>query len=61
MNNNTLITVCDKCKRACCWQGDFMCDRADTAGTKKLTVKRLKELDLEHPDYWEKDYDMENG
>lgn len=61
MNNNTLITVCSECKRACCWQGEFMCDDAINASTKELSVKRLKELSLEHSDYWEKDYELKNG
>ena len=48
------ITVCDKCLRACCWQGKFMCDEAIEAGTVEKTIKELKKLRLEHPDYWEK-------
>lgn len=27
------VTVCDKCMRACCWQGEFMCDESQMAGT----------------------------
>jgi len=29
-----------------------MCDYADSAGTKLMTVKQLKKLNLEHEDYW---------
>ncbi len=47
------ITVCDKCLRACCWHGNFMCDEAYTAGITEKTIAELKELDREHPDYWE--------
>jgi epoxyqueuosine reductase QueG len=48
------ITVCDRCLRACCWQGEFYCDDYKTAGTKKLPISELKRLDREHPDYWER-------
>lgn len=47
------ITVCNKCLRACCWNGIFMCDDAQTAGTVEKTIAELKALDLEHPDYWD--------
>ena len=48
------ITVCDKCLQASCWQGIFMCEEARYAGTVEKTVKELKELKLEHSDYWRK-------
>lgn len=47
------ITVCDKCLRACCWQGIFMCDDAYEAGTTEKTISQLKKLKKEHSDYWE--------
>jgi hypothetical protein len=47
------ITVCDKCLRACCWQGEFMCDAAQCAGTTERTQAQLRELNREHSDYWE--------
>jgi hypothetical protein len=47
------ITVCDKCKRSSCWQGEYVCDDHKTAGTLQMTVEELLELDLEHPNYWE--------
>lgn len=49
------ITVCDKCLRASCWQGLFMCDDARLAGTVQKTLEELKELNLEHPSYWKTD------
>lgn len=52
MNNNKVVEVCDNCSRACCWYGESMCDYADSAGTKLMTVKQLKKLNLEHEDYW---------
>ena len=52
-NNNRLVTVCDKCLKASCYQGIFLCDDAYYAGEKKLSIKELKKLNLEHPSYWE--------
>lgn len=46
------ITVCSKCLKASCWQGKFLCDESDVASTKEMTIKQLKKLNLEHPDYW---------
>lgn len=46
------VTVCSACLQATCWQGLFYCDEYRTAGTVEKTPKLLKELDLEHPDYW---------
>lgn len=46
------VTVCDQCCSACCWQGEFMCDGAKTAGTVEKTVRELLGLALEHPDFW---------
>jgi hypothetical protein len=47
------VTVCDRCLRACCWHGEFMCDNARTAGTVVRTVKQLREGGYgEHEDYW---------
>lgn len=49
------ITVCDNCLRACCWQGEFMCDMAyGGAGTVEKTVKELRSLNAgEHESYWD--------
>jgi len=49
------ITVCDKCLKASCWQGLFMCDNARLAGTVQKTISELKELNLEHSSYWKTD------
>lgn len=49
---NLLITVCDACLQASCWQAKFFCDKAQSAGTVDLPVMRLLELNLEHPSYW---------
>lgn len=46
------VTVCDQCHRACCWQGEFMCEAARRAGTVEMPVRELRKLALESPDYW---------
>ena len=47
------IIVCDCCLRACCWQGEFMCDYADGAGTVEKTVAELRASPHgESEDYW---------
>lgn len=47
-----LVTVCDKCLQASCWQGIFYCDDYKTAGTTQKTRKELAKLNLESSDYW---------
>lgn len=49
------ITVCDNCLRACCWQGEFMCDSAyGDAGTVEKTIEELRSLKAgEHESYWD--------
>ena len=59
LKDTDLITVCDHCLMACCWQGKFYCDNYKIAGTIEKTVKELKELNLEHSSYWKKDADLE--
>jgi hypothetical protein len=49
------VTVCDKCLQASCWHGVFMCDEAYGAGTVDKTVAELRELNREHPCYWNED------
>lgn len=52
MDDTRKVTVCDACSQASCWNGIFMCQESDHAGTVDLTVGELKILDLEHSDYW---------
>ncbi len=52
---NERVTVCGKCLQASCWQGIFMCDKAENAGTTELTRRELLKLDREHPSYWKSD------
>ena len=46
------VPVCSACKRACCFQGAFLCSDAGKAGTVELPVEALRKLGLEHPGYW---------
>lgn len=47
------VTVCSVCECASCWLGIFMCDYADMAGTKDLTVRDLHERPRgENAEYW---------
>lgn len=57
---NPTVTVCSKCLKACCWQGEFMCDDAYDASTVERKISTLiKNMenghDGEHPDWWNKD------
>ena len=46
------IIVCDECKQASCWYGEFMCDRSQFAATRRVMRSDLEKLNLESPDYW---------
>jgi hypothetical protein len=51
--DDTKVTVCDKCFRASCWHGEFMCDDARGAGITVKTVAELRAGNFgEHEDYW---------
>jgi hypothetical protein len=56
-----LITVCDKCLQASCWQGVFYCDDYKTAGTVQKTRRELLELNREHPSYWKTDKEISDN
>lgn len=49
------VTVCDRCLQASCWHGIFMCQDAQSAGTREATVAQLALLRREAPDYWFRD------
>lgn len=53
----TPIIVCDKCLRACCLKGLFMCDDSRGAGTTTKTEAELIALGREHSDYWDGTYE----
>ena len=46
------VTVCDKCLKASCWQGVYMCNDTCNAGIIEKTIKELKKLKLENSSYW---------
>ena len=60
-NLESMIQVCDKCLCASCWQSIFMCDEYFDAGTVYKTVAELRELNLEHSDYWKTDEQLAEG
>lgn len=47
-----VVTVCDKCLCASCWQGEFYCQDFVGAGTVEKTVSELEDLGLEDSSYW---------
>ncbi len=47
-----LVTVCDSCLQASCWQGIFYCDNWQRSGTIEVMVKELKKLNRENKSYW---------
>lgn len=51
------VTVCDACKHASCWLGEFMCEKSRSAGTVDLPVATLALMrergeTHESPSYW---------
>lgn len=55
LTGNERITVCDKCLCACCWQGEFYCEDARTAGTTTISVSQARNLKREAEHYWLRD------
>ena len=49
-----LVTVCAECLRACCWQGEFMCEEARSADTVEKTRDELRKLKREDESWWAK-------
>ena len=64
LGDGDIVTVCAECLRACCWQGEFMCDGARDADITTKTVGQLRELnarpdfDGETEEYWQRDQEM---
>lgn len=52
LKDSAKVLVCDKCLRAACWYGEFMCQDAQGAGLKILPVGELRKLAREHEDFW---------
>ena len=55
VDDKAVVTVCDACLQASCWQGVFMCQAATGAGTVDKLVSELRALGLEHEDWWDID------
>jgi len=55
-----LITVCDKCLMASCWQGEHGCQDYYTAGITQKTREELLLLNREHPCYLLTDSELAN-
>ena len=58
LGDDALITVCDSCHQASCWQAIFMCQNSTYAGTVQMTVGELRKLNIEHPSYWKTDEEL---
>lgn len=43
------VTVCDACRCASCWHGEFMCQESMTAGTVDVLASVLRAEGREHP------------
>jgi hypothetical protein len=55
-DRNYFVTVCADCNQACCWHGEFMCEKASSAGTLDVLASDLDAMGLEHPHH----YSIEN-
>lgn len=50
------VTVCKACLCASCWQGNFFCEEAKTAGTATRTVRQLLQGNVrESLEHWFRD------
>ena len=56
-----MITVCDKCLQASCWQAIFMCEESRYAGVVSKPESELLKLKLEHPSYLKTDDEVAKG
>jgi hypothetical protein len=49
------VTVCDRCLKASCWHGIFMCESSRDAGTREILASELRKMRTdthEHPSYF---------
>ena len=58
---NEMITVCDKCLMASCWQGIHMCQESQNAGTVQKSRAELIGLNREHMSYMKTDEELTNA
>lgn len=47
-----LVTVCEACLCAACWQAKFICQAYLTANSRRLQIRELRKLGREHSRYW---------
>lgn len=52
--DDLMVTVCSECKQASCWQGLFMCQGSQWAGTVDLPVSALRRINAEHWHHWDR-------
>lgn len=50
-----LVTVCDSCRCASCWHGEFMCEKSRSAGTVDVLASTLDRENREHPSYYSRE------
>ncbi len=55
-DDDRLLIVCDNCLCACCWHGEFYCQKSRSAGTREMRVSELRALGREHESYWASGY-----
>lgn len=53
-----LITVCASCLCASCWQGVYLCENWQTAGTVQMTREELLKLDCEFEEFLKTDKEL---
>lgn len=53
------ITVCDACFQASCWQGIFMCEQSQNAGTMQKTRRELIALGRDNVCYMKTDEELQ--
>ena len=58
VRDDDLITVCDRCLCATCWQGAFLCDESYAAGIVKKPRAELIALGREHPSHLRTDEEI---
>jgi hypothetical protein len=51
-DDDRLVTVCEACLRAACWQAKFFCQEYVTANSRRLPIRELRKLGREHPRFW---------
>ena len=53
LSGEILITVCGRCLRASCWQGQFFCEGYRNADIRHMHRYELQALALEDASWWD--------